>query len=426
MRSDSRAPPSARGRTEATSLGVPIDADVGAEPYAVCQVNLLRPGIWGRACGQDLRAVPDLGHPSVMELPVELQTLPVFTRATALRAGLSDYFLDQAAACGAVERIAHGVFRLPLALEDGEPWRATRAEHLGRCREAAVLHPGHVTSHQSAAVAHGLQLTLHPAMDVHLTSVERAPTSRREDGVVMHHCDSAANDFVTLDGLRVTTLTRTIADVLRTSRLPHSVALLDAAVRDGVVTAEQVRAELKTQVRWRGRPRALEALNLHDPRRESWLESFSFVSLHELGVPMPQPQVEVLDEGFHFVARVDGLLGAAFLEADGASKYLLLAEELGITPEESQEQTMARQVERHARLVDLGLHGVRWTTQEIQRNPELVVRRVWTAVNSSDPRRFRGWLRIGDTIAKPKPLPHQALGSADGDGSPGTTAYAAS
>lgn len=92
-----------------------------------------------------------------MELPVELQSLPVFTRADALGAGLSDHYLRQATACGAVDRIAQGVFSRPVALDDGEPWQVTRAEHLRRCREALALHPGHVVSHQSAAIVHALQ-----------------------------------------------------------------------------------------------------------------------------------------------------------------------------------------------------------------------------------------------------------------------------
>ena len=346
-----------------------------------------------------------------MQLPLVLQSLGlVFDKTAALAAGASAYTLDRAIVSGALERIAPGVYRVPVELEDREPWEMVRADHLRRSREAQAVHPGHVVSHQSAAVVHGLQLRLHPAMSVHLTSVERAPCSRREDGLELHHADSVTNDVVIVDGVRTTTLARTIADVLRTSRLPQSVAVLDAAVRDGLITAHAVRSVLNTQVRWRGRPRALLALDLHDPRRESWLESYSFVTLHELGLPVPTPQVEVLDEGFHFVGRVDGLLATVFLEADGASKYRLLAEELGITADESVAQVMARQTERHERLVSLGLVGVRWTTQEIQRQPELVAQRVRDALATAEPGMFRGWLRSGNRIVPPQPLPHRAAG----------------
>lgn len=372
------------------------------------RVSLFLPEGEHRPCGQTRRESANLRHPGEMDLPTELQELgPVFTKATALGAGLSAYWLDRASARGVVDRLAPGVFRLPVALEDGEPWRVLHSDHLQRCREAQAVHPGHVISHQSAAVLHGLQLRLHPAMNVHLTSVDRAPCSRRRDGLELHHADSVTNGVVVVDGLRVTTLARTIADILRTSRMPHSVALLDAAVRDRLVTVRAVRSEVDQQVRWRGRPRALAALDLVDPRRESWLESYSFIALHELGVPLPRPQVDVLDAGFHFVGRVDGLLGGVFLESDGASKYRLLAEELGITPEDSIARTMAAQVDRQERLERLGLRCTRWTTSEILRQPELVCNRVWQELNAADPKDFKGWLRIDGKLVKPKPLTHR-------------------
>lgn len=328
----------------------------------------------------------------------------VFTRSAALQAGVSPYTLRRMIEQGHLRRVGRGVYEARVAFTDGQPWELVRAEHLRRCREEASIHPGHIISHQSAGVPHDLQMRLHPAMDVHLTSVERAPCSRRGDGVRLHHADSVTNDFTVIDGLRVTKLNRTLADILRTSRPPHAVAALDAAVRAEKTTAAQVRAVLDTQVRWKGRPRALESLALHDPARESWLESFSFVSLHELGVPMPRPQVEVLDEGFHLVGRVDGLLGAVFLEADGASKYRLLSDELGITPEESLARTLAAQEKRHRNLVALGLTGVRWSTNEITRMPEGVADRVAQAVARADPARFRGWLRVDGRIMKPLPV----------------------
>lgn len=356
-------------------------------------------------CGQLLRSAPGYCDPEPMDPAAVFQSLgPAFARSTALQAGATAYSLRQGLAVGQVERPARGVYRTREGLPDGKSWEILRAEHMQRCREFQVLHPGHVASHQTAAAVHGLQIRLHPLMNVHLTSVDRAPCSRRKPGLELHHADSATNDATLVDGLRTTTLARTIADVLRTSRPPTSVALLDAAVRDGLITDRDVKAVLDVQVRWRGRPRALEALAMHDPLRESWLESFSFVSMHELGLPLPRPQVEVLDEGFHFVGRVDGLLGDVFLEADGASKYYLLTEELGITPEESVSRVQSLQDERHERLVELGLKGVRWTTQEIQKNPDQVVGRVWRAVQDPVSTTFRGWLRIDGRILRPERL----------------------
>src|SRR5690606_26699057 len=136
----------------------------------------------------------------------------------------------------------------------------------------------------SAAAVHNLALPLHPHAEVHLTCIDNAPRSRRKDGLRLHHCDSMANHTTTVDGIRVTTPSRTVADVLRTMRVPNGIAMLDQTLRDGVVTEAGVRQVRDGQRRWRGRPRALEALRLADARRETWLESYSFVALHEQGL----------------------------------------------------------------------------------------------------------------------------------------------
>lgn len=319
----------------------------------------------------------------------------VFRWQDAVAAGVSQHQVRRAVQRGAITRLSRGVYLSAWAFPEGEPWELVRVQHLRRCAELLVLHPGHAASHQTAAAVHGLQLPVHPEMDVHLTAVERVARTQRYAGAHLHHADSLDNDTEIVDGLRVTPIARTLADVLRTSRPPHAVAVLDAAVRDGRVTTAQVKAVLDRQVRWRGRPRARQSLSLHDPRRESWLESFSFVRLHEHGIPMPLPQVEVLDPGFHLVGRVDGLIQATgtFLEADGAGKYLLGALEEGVSVAESTRQAMQAQEQRHRRLISLGLTGARWTTAEAMHSVDTVVGRVRAAMRAGDPARFRGWLR---------------------------------
>lgn len=332
-----------------------------------------------------------------------LRHLPaVFRLREAIAGDLTPYQLRAAYDGGLVRRPARGVYRQVGTLVPADPWDMVRAEHLQRCAEALARFPGHVASHQSAAALHDLTIVLHPAAEVHLTAVDGAPRSRHHPGVCLHHADSVINHTVRAHGLRATTITRTIADVLRTSRLPHSVGLLDAAARSGVAKPDSVRREVDGQVRWRGRPRALAALALHDPRRESWLESYSFVELHEHGIPLPLAQVEVLDAGFHLVGRVDGLIEetGTFLEADGAAKYRLLASELGVSQEESLDRTVAAQQRRHDRLLGLGLTGARWTTQEIMGAPELVARRVDAAMTLGDPSRFTGWLRYDGRVVR--------------------------
>lgn len=313
--------------------------------------------------------------------------------------------LRRAVRDGDISRLTRGVYELPAPLGQAqERWELVRADHLRRLCEAQLRFPTAVASHTSAALLHGLELVVSPRAEVDLTVVDAVPRSRRYDGVTIHHTDSTHTDWLTVDGIRTTPIPRTVADVLRSRRPPHGVAMLDRAVSAGVVTLDEVDRELSNQRRWRGRPRARECLRLADPRRESWLESYSFVALHEIGMPLPLPQVDVLDERMSFVGRVDGLLPqGVFLEADGVGKYFLDAD-----PDQAMSDTVRHALHteqiRHDRLQELGMVGVRWTAHEVMREPGEVVVKVNTALRKARGRRFRGWVRFDGHVSRLRDL----------------------
>lgn len=234
-----------------------------------------------------------------------------------------------------------------------------------------------MASHSSAALVHGLELLISPSSPIELTGLTGEPRSRRIGNVVLHHCDDNDAPALELHGTPVTSLPRTVADTLRTRRLPHGTALLDAVLRDEKASVGEIVAVLDDQQHWRGRPMARAAVALADPRRESWLESYSFVRLHEMGVPLPLAQAEIrsLDGEFH--GRTDGLLAifGAFLEADGTGKYFLDG-----YPGESPEETVLRRLRqervRHRGLEGLGLRGARWSAEEMIHRAEVVAGRV--------------------------------------------------
>jgi hypothetical protein len=329
----------------------------------------------------------------------DLQLPNYFSFAEAMSRGISRKELARALDEGVLRRLKRGTYSTPLTTEAAERWVAIRTEHIDRLATELQRRPGHVGSHTTAAVVHGLAVTVAPASPVELTVVTGYQTSRREDGVVLHHADSTYAELVTVGGLRITSVDRTVADCLRTRRLPHGVALLDDALRRGLTTRERVLTALRAQIRWRGRPRALAALRLADVRRESWLESFSFVTLHERGLPMLVPQVVVLDEKDDFVGRTDGFLTrhGVFGEADGLGKYFLDADPFADGYAESVAAALEQEAERHEALERLGLLGVRWTGAEIQRSPELVVDRFVEAQRHATPARFRGRIVIDGT-----------------------------
>ncbi|GAA5158977.1 type IV toxin-antitoxin system AbiEi family antitoxin domain-containing protein [Ornithinimicrobium tianjinense] len=301
-----------------------------------------------------------------------------FSRSQAEAAGLSRRALDEALRRGLARRVRRGWY---VASEsdpspEGERWVTVVADHLDRLRQHLRRFPGHVASHTSAALLHGFGVMISPATPVDITSVDRAPRSWREAGLRVHHSDSSDIPVTTIDGLRVTAELRTVVDTLRTRRLPHATALVDEVLRTGRLSTAELETALDAQKRWSGRPRALVAIELSDPRRETWLESYSDVSLYEHGVPLPLPQVNIFDEDRVFLGRVDGLdpeLGV-FREADGLGKYF--ADAGTTSPEESVLEHLGQEHSRHTRLEALGLRGARWMASEVMEDPEGVAARV--------------------------------------------------
>ena len=324
---------------------------------------------------------------------------PSFTTLEAVAAGISRRVLSRLTRRGQLTHAHRGVYQQnPIEQGAAERWQFLEIEYLERSRAALLAHPGHALSHQSAAFAMGLPVLVHPAMSVHLTALTVQPRSRRVEGTVLHHSDSITNDAVEVDGLRLLTPDRTVADCLRTMRPANGVAIADQAVRSGVTTLRDVSVLIGAQRRWRGRPRAAAALDLVDPRRETWLESYSFVTLQELEVELPTPQVEVFDEWGRMVGRVDGMWIADGVigEADGKGKYLM-----GLTDDDGSSGRAAalRVVEEKVRedaLRALGLEFVRWDTEQIRHRPLEVARSVAAARRRGDLGRFTGRLRQGD------------------------------
>lgn len=318
-----------------------------------------------------------------------------FTTTDAAAAGVNAWALRQLLRHGGAVRLQRGVYRLSATPPDEQRWERIRREHLERARQALRAHPGHALSHETAAAARGWWTSLHPDGVVHLTALTVQPRTRRVGDLWLHHSDSVTNDLDEVDGMPCLTAARTVADCLRTLRAPNAVAIADSALRRRDTSRREVEAALAEQRRWVGRPRAVEALELVDPRRETWLESCSFATLAELGVEPPTPQVEVFDGWGQFVGRVDGIWIAdgTVAEADGDGKYLRPG--TGSDPAPEVAARVVLQERRRERAVEgTGLVVVRWTRQEIRREEITVAARVRATRARGDLRRFRGRLRL--------------------------------
>ena len=313
----------------------------------------------------------------------------------AVAAGISHHALRRALGTGLIRRVTRGWYsRSSPTIPEGEHWELTRLDHLRRLSDALRNHPGCAASHSSAAILHGLPLVISPTAEVELVAVQDYPSSRRKPGVIIHHTDSTTTEVTVVDGLVTTSIPRAIADTLRTRRLPHGLALLDQSIREGRADLESVRSELAEQRRWVGRPKALEVLELADPLRESWGESYSFGVIAADGMEVPLPQVVIYDERFMFVARLDGLIKGVNVGAEvhGKDKYFMDASS-SVTPEASVIGRLRAEKRRADDIRRLGLGLAEWTVDEAMRTPDVISTRINRAAAECRGRPFTGWIR---------------------------------
>jgi hypothetical protein len=134
------------------------------------------------------------------------------------------------------------------------------------------------------------------------------PTSsgwRGPKGIRVHRCDLQSQDLQTLeDGVRVTTVERTVRDVAILEPVKDAVACLDAMAASGTLTeAMSARIERSMRGRW-GFRRLKKVLPVVDGRAQSPPESWVRVACHFAGLPAPVPQYRVVERGV-FLGTVD-------------------------------------------------------------------------------------------------------------------------
>ena len=213
-----------------------------------------------------------------------------------------------------------------------------------------------VVSHASAAVLHGLPIGNDQLGRVHLTRNRKGQGKNRRY-VQIHGLSLDDSDVVEVDGLRVTSLARTVLDIACTLRPLLAVPVGDAALRAGL-TAEDLAGQLDQSRSRHGIAQARRTAALLDPRSESPGESMSRVVFAEHRIPVPEPQYEVFDSMGRFVARSDFGWEAwrTLGEFDGKQKYGRLLLKPGQTPEDA----LFEEKRREDLLRDLGWQIVRW------------------------------------------------------------------
>lgn len=295
----------------------------------------------------------------------------IYLSRDVARLGDDRRLLTRALSKGELVRIRRGAY------VDSARWAATpgHRRHVMRVRAAALAtqHPP-LFSHLSAAAVWSLPI-LGPWPDAVHTLHPRADGGRSSGGIVRHGVDLGLVSSQVLDGLRVTSIERTLLDLARTMPFASAVMSLDHALasdldrREPMTTKDLLREELD-RVGWvHGRGRVLRVINFGDGASGSPGESLSRSRFYELGFPAPDLQTTFVHHS-GTVDRVDfdwpdyGLVG----EFDGHGKYLDPRLTSGLTPAE----IVIREKQREDRLRTRRPHFARWEWADALRPSRLM------------------------------------------------------
>ena len=265
--------------------------------------------------------------------------------------GWSKRDLDNALKAGTLARVVRGVIRT-----GGEV--AQEAAHLVRARAVLMRQSTSVLSHESAALVHRLPIRLVDPPLVHLTAAPPAH-ARVRSGYHVHVAPLEADDLVTVNGLRVTSVARTVADVARSAPYAWGAAMADRGLARGI-TREELLARAESVGKRTGAGRVRQVIAFADARAESPAESASRVTMARAGLPAPTLQFEVRDAtGWlatcDFAWEEHRVVG----EVDGKAKFGRLLK-AGDTPEDAAH----RQVMRDEALRQAGWWPCHWSWEE--------------------------------------------------------------
>lgn len=272
--------------------------------------------------------------------------MQVMTTQAWLDTGRTRAELRTALAKGSMERVRRGT-----VAEVGE--RNPTEFHRLKLSAAANYLGGHTYfAGESAAVLHRL-----PVLAGRLEEVVAVRTGGGH-GVITPtlHARRArleSDDVTVVDGLPVTSLARTIADLVRRLPFPDAVMIADAGLRQGADREEL----LARTSEGRGCRMAARALLFADADSESPGESLSRVRFHQAGLPVPQLQHKVFDGDGELLARTDFYWEEQRLagEFDGLVKYGRL-----LRPGQTPEQVVAAEKRREQQLFDQKVRVIRW------------------------------------------------------------------
>jgi len=193
--------------------------------------------------------------------------------------------------------------------------------------------PGPLLIGVSAAVLHGLPLYRTAPRQVH-AAIEGRRHTRNRMGIHWHDVTVPAEDITAIDGIRCTSLDRTVLDITATMHREAAVAAADAALRRVAVidghhqdaalagTWRDVLSGRAHAVSTRGIRQAREVISFADGRAQLPGESVSRLQLHRLGFRSVRLQEHIIGpDGESYWLDFAFERSRCFGEFDGRGKY---------------------------------------------------------------------------------------------------------
>ncbi|HWB66433.1 MAG TPA: hypothetical protein VG708_06360 [Mycobacteriales bacterium] len=250
-------------------------------------------------------------------------------------------------------------------------------------RFAAALACQDITAalgHRSAAVASRLRWvpeSWREADAVVDVVVPRTDARRHRSGLRLHRALLDPADVTVIDGLRCTSVARTLADLARNRREPRLlvVQILDGALRDGLVTEDQLQSTVDRLAGLRGVVRARQLIAFGRNGVDSPKETELRLALLDGGVPHVDVDIRITDR--------DGVLLA---RGDIGERDLLLWGEYDGYDVHSQRDVFNSDRRGDRWLERRGWHVMRFTNDDLQRPWRLVSE--WLTARAAAPARI--------------------------------------
>lgn len=288
----------------------------------------------------------------------------ILTTADLAELGLGDKAVRQLLKNGKLVKLRRGFYRRPLPSDDLDftHWPIGEPEYRHRFlieSTLPTLAPGTVFRHVSAATLHGLPV---PARLLGHASVLRDGSGSGAISQRTHrrYAPLPTEHITAVDGLPVTTLARTAVDLGRSLPYADAVAVMDAALAQGI-EREALFDALGPRRPHNGKARA--AIEFADPRAESPGESRCRATMKLAGLPIPTLQFVVTDTVGGHVARTDFAWEeeAVVGEFDGLVKYGRL-----LKPGQSIDDVINAEKTREGRIRECGWWIGRWVDKELR------------------------------------------------------------